>query len=118
VPVHVEKEGKAIPKEGLDDLKELEVVVEENRVTLKEAGEVNRGWHITFTLDPARTPKTIDLSVGVEDFRPRTWLGIYKLDGDTLKICIVPPEREPERPTAFETKPGSKLLLWQFKRKS
>ena len=117
VPVYVEKDGQPIPQEGLEDLKAVEVVVKGEKVILKEAGEVMEGWNVSFKVDPTKAPGTIDLSVGVEEFKPKTSLGIYKFEGDTLKICIIEPSKEPERPTAFQTKPGSKHLLWYFKRK-
>jgi uncharacterized protein (TIGR03067 family) len=43
----------------------------------------------TFKLDPAAKVKTIDLILtppGGE--KPETMLGLYELDGDTLKLCI------------------------------
>jgi uncharacterized protein (TIGR03067 family) len=116
-PVYVETEGKPIPPEGMDDLKDLEIVVEGERVTLKEEGQVKDDWKITFRIDPTKTPKTIDLSISVEGTMPKTGLGIYKLAGDMLEISILPPTKEPERATDFNTKPGSRNLLWRFKRK-
>ncbi len=61
----------------------------------------------TFKLDPAKDPKTID-------FRPEggaTVLGIYKLDGDTLTMCV-----GEERPAQFASVAGSKTGLMVLKR--
>jgi uncharacterized protein (TIGR03067 family) len=117
MPVYVEKERKPIPPEGLEDLMDLEIVVEGDKVILKEDGQLKEGWKVTFTIDPTKSPRTIDLSISVEDTMPETSLGIYKISGDTLEISILPPTKEPERPTEFVTNPGGKNLLWRFKRK-
>jgi len=117
MPVCVETEGKTIPPEGLEDLEQLEVLVDGDKVVLKEEGTIKESWSVTFRIDPTKAPRTIDLSVSVQGSRPKTARGIYRLDGDTLTICILPPTKEPERPTEFVTKPGSRNLLWTFKRK-
>lgn len=39
--------------------------------------------------------------------RKQTWVGIYRLDGDTLKWCV----GRKERPLEFETKRGVFLLI-------
>jgi hypothetical protein len=36
---------------------------------------------------------------------------------DMLCICILPPSKEPERPTQFATRPGSKALLRHFQQR-
>jgi uncharacterized protein (TIGR03067 family) len=117
VPVYVETEGQPIPPEGVEDLAHLDFIIEGDRVVLKEDGQVMKGWDIHFTIDPTTAPRTIDLSVAVEGTRAETSLGIYRLEAETLKICILPPTKEPERPTEFKTKPGSKNLIWHFRRK-
>ena len=117
VPVCVETEGKAIPPEDLEDLKALEVLVEVDKVILNEEGTIKDSWTVTFRIDPTTAPRTINLSISVEGSRPKTALGIYRIDGETLTICILPPSKDPERPAEFVTTPGSKNLLWTFKRK-
>jgi uncharacterized protein (TIGR03067 family) len=117
VCVYVEKEGQPVPKEGLDDLLDIEILVEGNRITLKEAGRGKEGWSITYKVDPTKAPRTIDISMSIDDATPKTSLGIYKLEGGILKISIIEPKKEPERPTEFITKPGASSLLWQLKRK-
>jgi uncharacterized protein (TIGR03067 family) len=117
VCVYVEKDGRPIPQEGLEDLKHVEILIDVNKVILKEEGEVKKGWHIDFKVDPTQSPKTIDLSMSIDDTKPKTSLGIYKFEGDTLKISIIEPKKEPERATRFVTGPGSGNLLWHFKRK-
>jgi uncharacterized protein (TIGR03067 family) len=60
-------------------------------------------------LDSTKTPKTIDL-----EFNGQTRLGIYELDGDTLKLCYN--LNQAERPIAFASKPDSGLVLVIHKR--
>ena len=69
----------------------------------------------TFKLDPAKSPRTIDLT-GVEgghNSKDQVSLGIYELDGDDLKICL--PNGRPEAsPGAF--KGEGELILFKLKR--
>jgi uncharacterized protein (TIGR03067 family) len=65
-----------------------------------------RGEEGVYHLDPTKTPKTIDVTL----FGPirKTMLGVYVLDGDTLKICMaLDPDRTDQRPTDFATRPGT-----------
>jgi uncharacterized protein (TIGR03067 family) len=67
-----------------------------------------------FHLDPTKSPKTIDLTVLGQNPKtplgtpaPRALLGIYRLDGDSLEICIaIDPDHATERPGKFESVPG------------
>ena len=70
----------------------------------------------TYKLDPSAKPKTLDLVVSIrggEETRP----GIYKLEGDTLTYCAKRPAGADERPTEFESKEGSGIVLLVLKRK-
>ena len=69
----------------------------------------------TYKLDPSAKPKTLDLVVSIrggEETRP----GIYKLEGDTLTYCAKRPAGADERPTEFESKEGSGIVLLVLKR--
>jgi hypothetical protein len=70
-----------------------------------------------YHLDPTKTPKTFDaFSVGAVR---KTLVGIYTLEGDTLKLCIIyDPERVDQRPTEFTTKAGVLRALVVLKRDS
>lgn len=58
----------------------------------------------TFKIDAAQTPKQIDLMLP-----DRTLRGIYELDGATLKLAYA--LEGDARPTAFESKPDSGVVL-------
>ena len=64
---------------------------------------------MTFTLDSTKKPKAIDV-----DMDGTPGVGIYSLEGDTLKICHS--EGKDARPTEFATKEGTKNSLLVLKR--
>ena len=67
-----------------------------------------------FTLDPSRKPKTIDYEM-IEGFtKGKKQLGIYELNGDTVKFCFGSPGAE--RPPDFTSKPGDGRTLSVWKR--
>jgi uncharacterized protein (TIGR03067 family) len=71
----------------------------------------------SFKLDPAKRPKAIDLAVSDEQDKGKIGHGIYDLDGDRLKICFPQDANaENERPTAFKSEAGSRLVLVTLKR--
>lgn len=69
-----------------------------------------------LTLDPSQKPKTIDFQMTEGVTKGKTQLGIYELDGDTLKSCFAAPGAE--RPTDFASKPndGRTLSVWKLNR--
>ena len=68
----------------------------------------------TYTTDPTKSPKHIEM-VGTEGaMRGKSALGIYELDDDKLTICYTMPGNP--RPTEFESKLGSGAYLVTWKR--
>jgi uncharacterized protein (TIGR03067 family) len=64
---------------------------------VKKAGSEQQA---TYTLDPTRKPKTIDVTYLTGPAKGKTLHGIYALDGDDLKLAFrYPPGKE--RPTGF-----------------
>jgi uncharacterized protein (TIGR03067 family) len=61
----------------------------------------------TFTLDEGK--KTIDMKPSSGRYKDKTLLGIYKQDGDTLTIAFAEPGKD--RPTAFESKEGTGVVV-------
>lgn len=62
----------------------------------------------TFKLDLTKKPWRMDAAHSKGRRKGQTYLGIYMLDGDTLKWCVSTPGNE--RPTEFATK-GSQFML-------
>ena len=61
-----------------------------------------------ITLDPAKKPKTIDFQMTDAVNKGRCQLGIYELDGDTLKSCFAAPAAE--RPRTSRASPATCAL--------
>jgi uncharacterized protein (TIGR03067 family) len=69
---------------------------------------------LKFTVNPAKKPKEINITRMLPDGSDTSMLGIYELDGDTLKLCF--DDFGKKRPTEFKTKPGSKQSNFVLKR--
>ena len=70
----------------------------------------------TFKADPAKKPAQIDFRQTEGEAKGKTWLGIYALEGDTLKIVDNAVDTAKPRPTQFATGPDSGYVLMVFKR--
>ena len=95
--------GEAAPPE------KMRVTVSGDSLSIDAGGA--RDEKATITLDPAKTPATIDMKLlrGNKDVVP----GIYKLDGDTLTVCWA---KEGGRPAEFASKEGTEQVLLVLKR--
>ncbi len=60
-----------------------------------------------YTLDLATDPRWLDGAKTLMSGRKDVWLGIYKLDGNTLHWCVA----KRQRPTTFETVKGQFLMI-------
>lgn len=98
--------GKAQPAEAV---KGYRLTFVDGKVTVQFAGESKQG---TFKLDPAARPKTIDL-----DLDGGAGVGIYSLEGDTLKLCFTESGKE-DRPSEFSTKEGNVRVLLILKKEA
>ena len=67
--------------------------VERAKYTMKQAG--------TIAVDPATKPKSITIIVAQGEDRGRSFLGIYDVSKDMLKICV--DRKGQSRPDKFET---------------
>src|SRR5262245_11009724 len=68
----------------------------------------------TFTVDPSKSPKEMDIKSTGGPNKGKTIPAIYKLDGDTLTIAYE--LGGGKRPEKFETKPDTKHFLAVYKR--
>jgi uncharacterized protein (TIGR03067 family) len=76
-------------------------------IQIKKNGRMDHGTG-NFYLDLNANPRQLDGKQVNERGRARAYIGIYTLEGDTLKWCVSPRK---VRPTTFETKKGQFLLI-------
>ncbi len=80
--------------------------------SLRKEGEViSKG---TSSIDPTKTPKTLDFTVTEGEGKGNQYLGIYALHKKTRKMCFALPAQE--RPSELTSMPGSKLVCVKFER--
>ena len=68
----------------------------------------------TAKFDPTTKPKTIDITFTEGEHKGKTCLGIYEIDGDTLRVCVARPGDE--RPADLSAKAGSGHILVVYQR--
>ena len=85
-----------IAKDGGDTL-----VVLDGKYTIKQGDkEIGKG---TFTLDPKKTPMTIDNAMADGESKGKTALGIYHVSGDEVKVSSAKPG-DADRPAGFDAR--------------
>jgi uncharacterized protein (TIGR03067 family) len=102
--------------------KKAQLTFEGNKFMLELGGKSASG---TFTIDPAKKPKQIDMTVtkgsdeDTKKYEGKTSKGIYELEGDKLKWLAAEPGAE-DRPEAFPNDPakvkGLYLILERAKK--
>jgi uncharacterized protein (TIGR03067 family) len=102
--IKVEVEGKPPPPEFVEKGK---FVFKGNKVSIFQDDKVTE--EATFVLDPAKKPPTIDLTATAGPGKGKVAYGIYRIEGDTLTLCI-----GDKRPSEFKGQGTAGLL--QFKR--
>ncbi|HEX4613259.1 MAG TPA: TIGR03067 domain-containing protein [Urbifossiella sp.] len=85
--------------------------VKAEKLTFEGAKFVGLAGGTTVNLDPTKSPKEIDLVLGADG---RKWMGLYKLEGDTLTLCLAMIEQgkaaDQKRPTDFDKKKVQMLI--------
>jgi uncharacterized protein (TIGR03067 family) len=69
----------------------------------------------TIKLDPGKKPATIDLAITEGEDKGNSQVGIYKMDGDTITVCLAPPGAK-DRPTEFKSTEENGYILATIKR--
>jgi len=94
-----------------------EKITQEGTHFTEEKGYFKGKSETPYKLDSTKSPKEIDfIETRLDGTKnPKPALGIYSLDGDTLRICMAAGDEQP-RPTEFATKPGSNLYFQVLKR--
>jgi uncharacterized protein (TIGR03067 family) len=104
-----EANGQPMPPEAVKTGKR---VAKDGQTTITIGGQVY--FTAKFTIDPTKKPKAIDYAMTEGPTKGKTHLGIYELDGDTVKFCFAAPGKD--RPTEFTAKAGSERTLSVWKR--
>jgi uncharacterized protein (TIGR03067 family) len=107
-PTVAELAGKKFPDEVL---KTMKLIVKNDQYTVKVGEIIDKG---TVKLDSTKKPKEIDI-VGTDGpNKGKTFLAIYEIDKDSLKVCYDLSGKA--RPTEFKTKPDTSLFLVTYSR--
>jgi uncharacterized protein (TIGR03067 family) len=105
-----ERDGQPIP----DDLRKgFKRVVKDDVTTITASGQTV--MKARFTVDPAKKPKAIDYTLLDGPNKDKKVLGIYELDGDTVKFCFAAPDQE--RPKEFKGDAGRTFSAWKRDKK-
>ncbi|HEY1861779.1 MAG TPA: TIGR03067 domain-containing protein [Gemmataceae bacterium] len=105
----VEAGGKPVPA---GELKGTILTFEGDKHTVKKGDDVLQVG--TQKLDPSKSPKTIDVTMIEGPSKGTVMLGIYEIDGETLKVCF--DSEGKKRPTEFKSAPGSATFVNVHKR--
>jgi uncharacterized protein (TIGR03067 family) len=106
--ISMEQDGKQAPKSEETQT----ITFQGDKFAVKLGDKVIQAG--TQKLDPGKKPKTVDASVTEGEGKGTTMLGIYELEGDTLKACFDPQGKK--RPAEFKTTSGSGYFLVVVKR--
>lgn len=106
--VEAELGGTPFPAESTKD---MTLVNAKGSYVLKSKGPEDKG---TTAIDATKTPKQLDIKGTDGPNKGKTFLCIYEIDGDTLKVCYDLSGKA--RPTEFKTTAGTMLFLVKYKR--
>ena len=107
--VSAERNGEAVPEEQAKTAKRVSKAGE----TTVSFGEMVF-MKAKFSVDPSKKPKAIDYEFTEGQNAGKKALGIYEIDGDTVKFCFAGPDQE--RPTDFTAKADSNRVLSVWKK--
>jgi uncharacterized protein (TIGR03067 family) len=105
--VSFRRDGQETPPEIVQTISRT---VEGDHVVWKRNGKSFAGTAIV--LDPGSNPKAIDVIPDGGPSRGKRVLGIYRLDQDTLTLCMADPDQP--RPRTFAAEKGSRHTLMVF----
>jgi uncharacterized protein (TIGR03067 family) len=102
------KVTESVSKGEKAPLEDLFLIFRGDAILVREEGKTAENF--SFLLNPTKKPKEIDLTIKVGAQKGRLDRGIYKIDGDTLRICIQT-DKDAPRPTEFASPKDSSLWL-------
>jgi uncharacterized protein (TIGR03067 family) len=101
--IAMEAEGMKVPEETFKNTK---LILKGDKFTFTDGSATYKG---TYKVDVSKKPKTIDITFEEGPEKRNTVWGIYELEGDVYKVCLV--EGNKKRPTEFTAKPGTGQIL-------
>jgi uncharacterized protein (TIGR03067 family) len=105
--VAMDARGGPFPKDSIPDF--TIIVGSKGKSTAKT---VDREDQATITVDPKKSPKTIDNLHESGAQKGKKQYGIYKLEGDKWTVCMTPPGvKESDRPKDFNTKDTANVVF-------
>ncbi len=110
VPVQAELAGKPMPEAVLKSIT-LKTDNGKYEVTITNTPESDKG---TYTLDTGSDPKTMTIKSAEGPNAGKTFLAIYELKNDTMRVCY--DLSGTKHPQEFKTSPGTLLYLVTYKR--
>lgn len=107
-PISAVFAGEKYPDEIL---KTMKLIVKDGKYTVQVGEVIDEG---TTKLDPAQSPKAMDIKGTKGPNMGKTFLAIYELKGDDLKVCYDLSGKS--RPSEFVSKPDTQLFLVNYRR--
>ncbi len=107
-PISAELAGKPWPQQILDSMK---LILKDDQYTVEVGDNKDEG---TVKRDPSKSPKTMDITGTNGPNKGKTFLVIYELKGEELRVCYDLSGKS--RPTEFATKADTKLFLVRYRR--
>ena len=108
IPTSAELAGKPFPA---DIRKSMKLVIKDDKYTVTVGDKADMG---TVKLNPSAKPQEMDITGTEGPNKGKTFLCIYELKGDTLRVCYDLGGKK--RPTEFKTEAGTQLFLVEYKR--
>src|ERR1043166_1125536 len=101
--------GEAVPAE---DLGSIVVTIKDRSFSVSNADSPMKG---TFTIDPSRQPKQMDIRPESGPDEGQLLSGIYEVSPDAFRLCYA--REGAPRPASFATPTDARILLITYKRK-
>jgi len=108
LPTVAELAGKEFPEEIR---KTIKLVLKGDTYTVTVGKVIDKG---TVKRNPSAKPKELDITGTEGPNKDKTFLAIYELEGDTLRVCYDLSGKG--RPAEFKTTTGTQLYLVTYKR--